>query len=136
MTNPQSPSKVLHISLWVAQVLLALGLLYGGSMKLFQPADTLAAQWPWTAQVPLSLVKLTGVVDFLGAAGLLLPAWLRIRPALTPVAALGVLVLMLCAILFHVVRGEVAVIGINVFFAVLAAWVAWGRFRKVPLAAP
>lgn len=134
MANGQKPLTVLHIALWVVQILLAASLVWSAWMKLFQPINQLAAMWPWTGQIPATLVKLTGIVDFLGAIGLILPALLRIRPQLTPIAAGCIIVLMMCAITFHALRGEASVIGFNIVFALLAAFVAWGRFTKAPIA--
>ena len=65
--------------------------------------------------------------------GLILPALLRTKPGLTPIAALGIIALMLCASVFHISRGEGSAIGVNVVFAIIAAFIAWGRFKKVPI---
>ena len=129
MSNKQ-PSRAINIALWIAQILLAASMVWAASMKLFSPIDKLSAMWPWTAQVPVWLVKFTGVIDMLGAAGLILPALLRIKPVLTPIAAICIIVLMVCASVFHISSGEASVIGVNIVFAVLAAFIAWGRFRE------
>jgi hypothetical protein len=134
MTNQHKPSKALHIALWVVQVLVATTLLWATAVKLFQPVGEVAAMWPWAGEVPVAVLKLTGVVDLLGGLGLTLPALLRIQPQLTPIAALGVVVLMVCASVFHIARGEGSQIGFNVVFAALSVFVAWGRFRKAPIA--
>ncbi|OIN59299.1 DoxX family protein [Arsenicibacter rosenii] len=133
MTNQSTFPKGLHIALWTVQGLLAAGFAWGGLMKLIQPAGQLAQMWPWTGQVPGSLLMFTAIVDLLGALGLLLPALLRIQPILTPIAAVGCLVLMVCATVFHIQRGEAALITPNLLFAMMAAFVAWGRFIKVPV---
>lgn len=109
---------------------MAATLLWAGAMKWFQPVETLAAMWPWTGEVPRAFVKFTGIVDALGALGLILPSLLRVYPKLTPTAAIGVIMLMVCASVFHISRGEASVIGVNVVFAAMAAFVAWGRFRR------
>ncbi|MBE7174682.1 MAG: DoxX family protein, partial [Williamsia sp.] len=83
MTNQQKPATVLNIVLWIVQLLLAATLVWAAGMKLVQPIDKLAAMWPWTGQIPAALVRLTGIPDLLGAIGLILPAFLRIRPQLT-----------------------------------------------------
>jgi len=132
MTNQQKSSKALHIALWVVQVVLAAGLIAGGFMKLFQPIETLAAMWPWAGEVPVALVKGTGIIDLLGALGIILPSLLRIQPKLTPIAAIGIVALMIAASIFHITRGEASQIGFNVFFAGLAAFVAWGRLKLLP----
>lgn len=133
MTNQQQPTKVMHVTLWIAQGVLAATLLWAAYMKLFVPIAQLSAMWPWTAQIPALAVKLTGVVDLLGAVGLVLPAMLRIKPGLTPIAAVGIIVLMVCASVFHISRGEASVIGVNIFFTVVALFIAWGRWKKAPI---
>ncbi len=129
MNNRQNVSKALHISLWAAQIVLAASLAWSGSLKLFQPVWKLSAMWPWAGEVPVALVKFTGIIDFLGAFGLILPALLRVKPRLTPTAATGVIALMLCAGIFHIVRGEASQIGVNIVFAAIAAFIAWGRLK-------
>ncbi len=133
MTQPQQPSKALHIALWVAQILLALLFLMGARMKFMTPIEELAAQMPWMGQVSPVFLKFTGVLDALAGIGLIFPALLRIKPILTPWAAVGAAALMVCATVFHVSRGEASVIGLNVVAALMAVFVAWGRFVKAPV---
>lgn len=130
MTSQSKKIKVLNIVLWVMQILLATMLIWAGFTKLFEPIEKLAAMWPWTGQVPVAFVKFTGIVDVVGAMGLILPSLLCIKPKLTPIAAIALCVLMVCAIIFHVARGEASHIGINIVFIGIAAFVAWGRFAK------
>jgi uncharacterized membrane protein YphA (DoxX/SURF4 family) len=130
MANQQKPSKAMNISLWAAQILLAVILIWAAAMKLFQPIEKLSAMWPWTEQVPVALLKFTGIVDLLGALGLVLPMLLHIKPKLTPIAAIGIVVLMIVASIFHISRGEASSIGVNIAFAVIAAFIAWGRFKS------
>lgn len=124
----------MNIALWSAQIILAAGFVWAASMKLFQPAGKLAEMWPWTAENPV-LVKVTGILDLLAGIGLILPGLLSLRkedslfPKLTVFAALGTVALMIAAIAFHVSRGEASLIGINVFFAIVAVFIAWGRTR-------
>jgi len=134
MVHPQTSSRAIHIALWVVQLVLAASFVWAAWMKLFQPIDRLSAMWPWTGQAPTALVKFTGIVDFLGAMGLILPSLLRIQPRLTPIAAMAIIVLMLCASAFHIMRGEASVIGVNIVFAIMAVFVAWGRWIKAPIA--
>jgi len=133
MTDPQKNSKALHISLWIVQVLLAASLIWAAAMKLFQPVEKLAEMWPWAGQVSAGLLKLTGLIDLLGALGLILPALLRIRPKLTWISAACIVVLMVVASIFHIKRGEAGLIAPNIVFALLAAFVAWGRHKKAPV---
>jgi hypothetical protein len=135
MAHQQTSSKILHIILWIAQVFLAGILIWASSMKLFRPVSQLALMWPWVGQVSSVFVKFTGLVDLLGALGLLLPALLRVKPNLTPMAALSLIVLMICASAFHIARGEAAAIGFNIVFALIAGFIAWGRFKKAPITA-
>jgi uncharacterized membrane protein YphA (DoxX/SURF4 family) len=118
----------MNFSLWIAQAFLAASLIWAGVIKLFQPIEKLSAMFPWTGQVSVTLVKCTGLIDLLIAVGLIVPPLLRIQPLLTPVAAIGLFALMICAIIFHLSRGEASVIWVNIIFALLAAFVAWGRF--------
>lgn len=111
--------------MWIVQVLLSATLIWAAYMKLFQTGEALSAMWPWTGEIPPVLVKLTGIMDLLAGLGLVLPGVLNIRPALTFVAAGGVVLLMVCAMVFHLSRGESPVF--NIVFAAFAAVVAWGR---------
>lgn len=130
MSISPKPSKALHIILWIAQIILAAILIWAAVTKWFTPAGKLAAMWPWTGQTSRTFVQFTGLVDLLGGLGLILPGLLHIQPKLTPTAAIGVVLLMVCAIVFHVSRGEASLIGINIVFAVLAAFIAWGRLTR------
>jgi len=133
MSTSLQPSKTLHVILWIVQLLLASSMIWASSVKLFQPVNQVAAMWPWAGEVSETFLKFTGVVDLLGASGLILPSLLRIQPKLTPIAAIGVVILMICASAFHISRGEGANIAPNVIFAIMATFIAWGRFRKAPI---
>lgn len=74
-----------------------------------------------------NLVLLTGVVDLLAGIGIVLPSLLRIKTRVTIFAAYGIVVLMIAAVIFHIARGEAGDIGFNVFMALIAIFVAWGR---------
>ncbi len=130
MANQKTTSKPLNIILWVAQVILASSLIWAATLKLFQPIEKLSAMWPWTGQIPLVLVKLSGIVDLSAALGLILPLLFHTKPKLTPIAAICIVVLMVCASIFHIARGEASLIGVNIVFAILAAIIAWGRLKK------
>ena len=130
----QQPSKALNISLWIAQVLLAAMFLMAGLMKISQPIDKLSQMLPWASQVSEALVRFIGASELLGGLGLLLPSLLRIQPKLTPIAALGLALVQLFAIAFHISRGETAAIGMNFLLLAIALFIAWGRFKKYPIA--
>lgn len=125
MTANSKISKTLNITLWIVQVLLSITFIWAAYMKIFAPEDKVAAMWPWTAN-NRTLVKVTGVIDLLAAVGLILPSLLSLNK-LTVYAAYGTILLMIAASGFHISRGEGSQIGFNIFVAVLAAFVAWGR---------
>jgi uncharacterized membrane protein YphA (DoxX/SURF4 family) len=131
MTTGQKTSKTLNVILWIVQVLLSVGFIWAAYMKFFEPADSLAQMWPWTADNP-GLVKITGLFDLLAGIGLVLPGLVRIQPGLTIYAAYGTIALMIAASMFHITRGEGSQIGVNVFFLAGAVFIVWGR-KKVPI---
>ncbi|CAI6082850.1 DoxX family protein [Cohnella sp. JJ-181] len=117
----------MNIVLWIAQGLLALGFLYSGWMKAVR-YEKGAAAWGWVKEVPKSLVVSIGVMELLGALGLLLPEGTGIAPIWTPIAAIALAAVVLFGALFHIFRQEYREIGINVLFLALAVFVAVGRF--------
>ncbi len=131
--STKAPGKALVIGLWIAQVLLALAFGMAGAMKTLTPLDELAQKLPWVTSAG-GLVRFIGVSEVLGALGVILPAATRIKPVLTPVAALGLVSIMVLAVGFHVSRGEVGAVPVNIVLGGLAAFVAWGRLRKAPIA--
>jgi hypothetical protein len=131
---PTTSNKALRIGLWAAQGLLAIVFCGAGFTKLITPIDQLAAMMPWAGQSPVFFVRAIGLIDLAGGLGVLLPALTRIQPRLTWLAALGCLVLQICAAIFHVGRGEFAVLPLNGMLFVLSAFVFWGRLRKAPIA--
>jgi putative oxidoreductase len=123
-----------NILLWLVQILLACAFGMAGVMKSTQPVDVLAANGiAWAPQLPLALVRFIGISEFLGAVGLILPALTKIKPFLTPLAALGLLTIMILAMGFHVSRGEAGALPANIVLGGLAAFVAWGRTSKAPI---
>ncbi|MDY0780305.1 DoxX family protein [Tenacibaculum sp. IB213877] len=128
MTN-QKNSKVLNITLWIFQILLAVTFIWAGAMKLFQPNEL---PWLWTKENP-ELVTITGILDVLAGFGLILPSLLRIQPKITIYAAYGTIALMISASIFHIMRGEGNEIGFNIFMLLSAIFIAWGRLKKAPI---
>lgn len=124
----------MNLLLWLVQVLLACAFGMAGVMKSTQPADALVqAGMAWAGQMPLAMVRFIGISELLGAIGLILPAATKIKPFLTPLAALGLLTIMILAMAFHVSRGEVQATPINIVLGGLAAFIAWGRTKKAPI---
>ncbi len=132
---PSAPPKnALHITLWVLQVLLGVMMAMAGVMKATQPVAELATNMVWVSSVPVALLRFIGISELAGGLGLILPAATRIRPALTPLAALGLAIIQVLALPFHVSRDEMFAVPINVVLFVLLAFVAWGRHRLAPIA--
>jgi uncharacterized membrane protein YphA (DoxX/SURF4 family) len=119
----------MNIALWIVAGLLALLFLGAGAMKLTQPKAKLAAfGLSWTEDFSDNTVKAIGGLEALAGLGLILPAALGILPVLTPLAATGLVLVMIGAAITHVRRKEYPVIAANVVLLVAAAFVAWGRF--------
>jgi hypothetical protein len=119
----------LNTVLWILQVLLALLFLWAGGVKLVLPLEKLAGP----VALPGSFLRFIGVVEVLGAIGLILPGLLRIRPGLTPWAAAGLVVLMMGAVGITLAGGSVGMALIPGVTGLLAAFVAYGRWRLAPL---
>ena len=128
------PSKALHLALWVLQGLLGALFLAVGAMKATQPIAVLVDTLGWPAAVPAALVRVIGVAELLGALGLILPAATRVKPMLTPLAGVGLAMVMLLATIFHISHGELGALPIPLVLGGLAAFVAWGRAAKAPIA--
>jgi DoxX-like family len=118
----------MNIALWIIAGFLAAAFGGAGFVKLTQPKEKLATAMPWTTVFSAGMVKTIGALELLAAIGLILPGALRIAPILVPLAALGLVLLMVSAIVFHVRRKEIQMIGGNIVLLILAAVVAWGRF--------
>ena len=119
--------------LWIIQVLLALLFLFSGGTKLVIPPDVLASMGS-PNQIPLPgwFVRFIGVCEVLGAVGLLLPGLLRIKPWLTPLAAAGLVVIMIGATALTVAADGAAAGVVPLVVGLLAAFVAYGRWRPAP----
>ncbi len=127
----QKRSKGLHISLWVVQILLAMLFGYVGLMKIITPPEQLVESGlSWVNFFGIGMTRFIGVSELLGAIGLILPAALRIKPMLTPLAAAGIATVMILATAYHLYASEPPA---TIVFFLLAAFVAWGRFKKVPI---
>lgn len=119
--------------LWIIQVLLALMFLFAGGTKLVVPPDVLASMGsPNQIALPGWFIRFIGVVEVLGALGLLLPGLLRIKPWLTPLAAAGLVVVMIGAAAVTSAADGVAAGVVPTVVGLLAAFVAYGRWRLAP----
>jgi uncharacterized membrane protein YphA (DoxX/SURF4 family) len=121
----------MNSALWIVQGLLAAVFLFAGGTKLVLSLETLNSM---SNQTPLPglFLRFIGVAEVLGAIGLILPGLLRIRPALTPLAAAGLVIIMIGATALTLAAGDVAPGLISLVVGLLAAFVAYGRWRLAP----
>jgi hypothetical protein len=117
-------------TLWIVQGLLALLFLFAGGMKLVLPLEALKGP----VVLPGLFVRFIGVAEVLGALGLILPGLLRMRPGLTPLAAAGLVLIMIGATVVTVAGGQLVSALIPVVVGLLAAFVAYGRWSFFTMA--
>ena len=117
--------------LWVAQILLALGMLFAGAIKQTMSDVELTSFYPI---FPAIFIRFIGVCEVLGAIGVIVPAALRIRPELTPLAAAGLAVIMAGAVVSTIAMGAAPMIGTPLILFLLAVFVAYGRWKLAPIA--
>ena len=116
-------------ALWIVQALLALLFLFAGGMKLVLPLEKMAGP----VELPGWLLRFVGVCEVLGGVGLILPSVLRIRPGLTPLAACGLVIIMIGAIAITLSAGLIGPALASLIVGLLAAFVAYGRWRLAPI---
>lgn len=114
----------MNIVLWVIAIVLAVAFAAAGFLKVTSPREKLAENMDWVEDFSDRTVKLIGVLEILGALGLILPAALGIVPVLTPLAATGLAVIMALAALTHARRKELPMIAVNLVLGGLALFVA------------
>lgn len=119
----------MNVVLWIIQILLALLFLFAGGMKLVMPLEKLAGPVP----LPGLFLRFIGVCEVLGGLGLILPGLLRIRTGLTPFAAAGLVVIMIGATVLTLVSMSVTMALPPFVAGLLAAFVAYSRWRLAPL---
>jgi hypothetical protein len=120
-------------ALWIVQALLAIVFLFTGGLKLLMPIEELTAQTP----LPGWFIRFLGTAELLGVLGLILPGLLKIRPGLTPLAAAGLVIIMIGATVLSAFGfgGMPPILAlIPLVVGLLAAFVAYGRWRLAPQA--
>lgn len=122
----------MHRLLWVLQVILGVYFVFVGLMHFILPPG-LPALMAWMYDLSPTLHLVSGTAEILGGLGLILPAVTGIQVRLVPLAALGLMVVMILAAGWHLQRGEVQNVPGNLIFAALLAFVAFGRLRLHPL---
>jgi|SRR4030095_7846856 uncharacterized membrane protein YphA (DoxX/SURF4 family) len=118
------------IALWILQVLLALLFLFAGVTKLILPPEAMKGP----VELPGFFIKFIGLVEVLGGLGLILPGLLRTRTALTPLAAVGLVIVMIGAVIISLKVGIAAAL-FPLVVGVLLVLIAYGRWRLAPHAA-
>jgi len=125
-SRPTKQRKLItSIFLWTLQVVLALMFLFAGSIKLFLPIQVLLAQMP--LPLPELFVRFIAIAEVAGGLGLILPGLLRIRPALTPLAALGLVLDMIGATIYNLIGHQIGSALTTVVLGLICLVIAYGR---------
>jgi uncharacterized membrane protein YphA (DoxX/SURF4 family) len=119
----------MNIILWILQILLGLLFLFAGGTKLVMSGEALTQQMASTNSVvlPVAFIKFIGVVEVLGGLGLILPGLTKIRRSLTPLAAFGLTIVMVGAVVLTIVGPGIGMSIFPLIIAILCALVAYGR---------
>ncbi len=119
----------MNLTLWIIACVLAAVFTASGLMKLLLPKEKLIASgFGWAENFSPTAIRLIGVAEVLAAKGLILPAVLHVVPVLVPLAAVGLVLVMVVAAVVHSRLKEGPMVAVNVLLLALAATVAWGRF--------
>lgn len=121
-----------HRFLWILQWFFGLYFIAIGVMHFIVP-EGLPEILSWMYDLDPTIHYVTGTAEILGSLGLILPGLTGTMPELVPLAALGLAVIMVGAIVWHASRGEMLQIGNNVFLLAAMAYIAYGRWRLAPL---
>ena len=117
--------------LWVIQALLAALFLFAGATKFITPVEEMISQMP--IELPGWFLRFIGVAEVLGAVGLILPWLSGMQPRLTPLAAAGLVIIMIGATVLTLMGSEVAMALIPLVVGILCAFVFYGRWRTAPV---
>ena len=121
---------------WIGTVLLAAIFLFSGAAKLSQKPELLEASGnTFVSGLSDRAIRLIGIIEVVGALGLILPGLTKIATGLVPVAALGLALVMVLAMVLHVRRNEYGRLGTNLVLLALAMFVAFGRLGPAPFGA-
>lgn len=122
----------MNILLWVLQIVLGLYFVLVGVTHFIIPPN-LPAPMHWMYELPMWLHFFSGGAEILGGVGLILPGVTRIQTRLIPLAATGLVFVMIGAMVYHFTRGELQSIVSNLFLASLLTFLAYGRWKLMPL---
>jgi uncharacterized membrane protein YphA (DoxX/SURF4 family) len=119
----------MNLALWIVAIVLAAVFAGSGLMKQLVPKDKLVtAGQGWAQDYSQTGIRLIGLAEILGAIGLVLPAAVHVAPILVPLAAIGLVLVMVGAAVVHTRRHEPTNVAVNLVLIVLAVFVSWGRF--------
>jgi uncharacterized membrane protein YphA (DoxX/SURF4 family) len=123
----------MDVALWVAQGLLALIMLMAGLPKINQPREKMLDRMAFVEDFTDGPIRTIGILEVLAAVGLILPGLTGIAPILVPLAAVGVALIQMGAIVVHVRRSESRPLVMNLVLVAIAIFIAWGRLGDYPL---
>jgi uncharacterized membrane protein YphA (DoxX/SURF4 family) len=124
----------MNIALWIVQGLLAVAFLMAGGMKAMKPKSEIEEKMAWAKDFSANQLKTIGILEVLGALGLILPAATGIVPILTPIAAVGLALTMIGAVITHLRRKDpMAETMPSAVLLLLSLFVVYGRFVAAPL---
>jgi hypothetical protein len=119
----------MNIALWIIQALLAALFLFAGGTKLVLPIEEMTKEMP----MPGWFLRFIGVAEVLGALGLVFPWLLQIRPGLTPLAAAGLMIIMIGATVITILTGDTAMALFPLVVGILCAIIVYSRSGRAPL---
>jgi uncharacterized membrane protein YphA (DoxX/SURF4 family) len=122
----------MNVVLWVLQALLAIAFVWSGVPKVTKERGQMLEKAPYVEDLSDAQVTAIGILEVAAGLGMILPAATGIVPVLTPIAALGLVVVMVGAALLHVRRREPQGVALTIVLGAMAAIVAWGRFGPYP----
>jgi hypothetical protein len=115
----------MRVAFWIVAALLAVFYLFSGAVKSIRSKDQLRPMMGWVDTMPLSFVRTIGVLEVLGAIGLILPPLTGVAPGLALAAAVGLALVQVGAIGLHLSRGEAKVVPLNIVLLALAVVAVW-----------
>lgn len=121
----------MNTALWSVQIVLALVFMISGGLKLVLPVDKMAERMGHENSLPPIAMRIIGLLEVMGAIGVVLPAWTGILPWLTPLAAAGLVLTMVGATFENIRLKHFPMIAVNLVLGVLAIFVIYGRFIAV-----
>jgi uncharacterized membrane protein YphA (DoxX/SURF4 family) len=121
----------MNILLWIVQILLAALFIFAGVMKFVIPVQEMTKNMK--VPIPGSFLLFIGVLEILGGLGLVLPSLLKIKPILTPLAAIGLAIIMIGAVVVSVAGGDVASAFMPLIVGLLCIFIAYARWRMKPI---